>query len=456
LVDYKNQIQRIKTKLEAARKADKKLEVFGAKSHRYRIGRPASEREVCEFEERYSLVLPGCYRAFVTAVGNGGPSYRGSAAGPFYGIYPLGEFVDEILDNPALFLNRPAIIEPDMTDEEWSTITGRINDDETISGEEYDEELGKIYAGLLPIGSQGCSYLHALVLNGPYEGRVVNLDLDQQKPRFAFERNFLDWYERWLDEVICGYLMQDRPTWFGYTMGGDDEHLMRVYAHADGRKTRLEALMGLAKLIAATEESCRKLLDLCGEQDVEIRHQALGMLTKFAYPMAREPLRTHLVGADDDCLAACQSIFWYARKQSKEWVDLLRSRLPMINTPETFRFLSYLLADSGVDFSEDFRPLCMHEHEDIRVIAFYSLGKLKNKRALVDLFVVGLDDASPRVVHTVLQALEGVRDRRLLRAYTRLLDRFRTDEHYVLTNLEHRLRDMGFHSIEEFRMRSAK
>jgi len=379
-----------------------------------------------------------------------------SAAGPFYGIYSLGEFVDEILDDPVRFLNRPAVIEPNITDEKWSTLTKRINDDDVISDEEYDEELGKIYAGLLPIGSQGCSYLHALVLNGPHQGRVVNLDLDRQKPKFAFERNFLDWYERWLDEVISGYLTQDGPTWFGYTMGGDDEHLMRVCAHADGRETKLEALMGLGKLVAATEESCLELLELCGERDAEIRYHALWMLTKFAYPMAREPLRTHIVGTDDDCLAACQSINWYAKKQSKEWVDLLRSRLPTVNTPETFRFLSYLLVESSMDFSRDFRPFCTHEHEDIRVTAFYSLGQLKNKKTLVELFIVGLDDTSPRVVHTVLQALDGVRDRRLLEAYARLLDRFRTDEHYVLTNLEHRLRDMGIGPIRQFRKQSAR
>ena len=39
-------------------------------------------------------------RAFATEIGNGGPSFRGSSAGPFYGIYPLGECIDELLANP--------------------------------------------------------------------------------------------------------------------------------------------------------------------------------------------------------------------------------------------------------------------------------------------------------------------------------------------------------------------
>jgi hypothetical protein len=312
-----------------------------------------------------------------------------------------------------------------------------------IPDEDYERELGKVYAGLLPIGSQGCTYLHALVLNGTHAGRVVNMDFEHGKPKFAFERNFLDWYERWLDEVITGDLAQDGPTWFGYTMGGDDQHLMRVYSNALDRKTRFEALNGLTKLATATEKTCVKLLDLCSDPDKEIRQHALQMLTKFAYPVARAPLHAYITWSDDDCRVACQSIFVYAKTQSKEWAGPLKSRLPAVNTPETFRFISYVLTESGVDFSEDFKPFCKHENEEIRITAFYSLGKLKNKSDFLDLFIVGLDDTCPRVIHTTLQALAGVRDPRLVNAYRRVANRFQTDECSILTNLKHRLKEMG-------------
>lgn len=445
-MNHRDQIQRIITKLTTAQRADRQFKVFGAESHKYRIGRPASEREVCAFEKRYSVSLPSCYRSFLTEVGNGGPSRSGSAAGPFYGIYPLGEGLEELVENPELSLNKSVIIEPGMTEETWAELTMRINGDDEISNEDFEEELGRLYAGLLPIGSQGCTYIHALVLNGPHEGRVVNLDLERQLPTFTFERNFLDWYERWLDEVISGGLLQDGPNWFGYTMGGDDEYLMRVYAEATDRTTRIEALKGLAKLKRANEASCRKLLELCNESDVEIRHFALLMLTKFEYSMAQSPLRSHIAGDDADCLAACQSIYSYAKTQSRDWVNLLRCRLTKVNSPETFRLMSYLFVESKVDFSEDFRPFCTHQDQEIRVSAFYSLGKLKNKQDLVEVFILGLDDSSVRVVHTALQALEGVRDQRLLKPYARISERFKTDEHYVLTNLEHRLKEMGMGS----------
>ena len=380
IASYEGQLQRIRTKLERARKADRKLKVFGAKSHAYRIGGPASEREIGAFEERYALVLPGCYRAFLAGVGNGGLLNKGSAAGPFYGVYPLGGSLDEIVSAPESYLSRPAILDPDMTDEEWSGLTQRINAQDDMPEESYQEALGRIFSGLLPIGSQGCSYLHALVLNGPHAGRVVNLDLELQKPKFAFERNFLDWYERWLDEVIAGYLQQDGPTWFGYTMGGDAEHLLRVYAEAEDRPTRLAALKGLAKLTGATGASCQRLCELCGDGDADVRHQSLQMLTKLAYPLARDPLCAHILGDDPDCLVACQSIRWFAEAQSREWVDLLKSRLPTVTTPETFRFISYLLTSARVDFREEFRPFCTHSNEEIRVTALFSSAGSRPRR----------------------------------------------------------------------------
>ncbi|WP_080753707.1 SMI1/KNR4 family protein [Janthinobacterium lividum] len=440
---HSEQIQRIKTKLTNAQKADKELKVFGADSHQYRIKPPAPEREVRAFEERFSLVLPECYRSFLTSLGNGGQSTCGSAAGPFYGIYPLGHGVDELAERPASHLNKPAIINPAMTDEEWERLMERIKDDDEISDEEYEKEREKIYGGLLPIGSQGCTCIHALVLNGPHAGRVVNLDIDLQRPQFAFEMNFLDWYERWLDEVIAGYLTEGGPTWFGYTMRGDDNQLMHAYAKANNRDTKLEALKGLTKPATATDENCRKLLELCGEEDAEIRRLALAMLTKFSYLMARQSLHAHILSDDYDCLVACQNINWYAKNKANEWSALLRSRLPKVHTSETFRVISYLLLESSMDFSEDFRPFCTHEDENIRVTAFYSLGKLRNKNNLVDLFILGLDDISAKVVHSALQALAGVQDQRLLKAYDRVLERFKTDENYVLTNLKHRFKEMG-------------
>ena len=139
-----------------------------------------------------------------------------SAAGPYFGIFPLGESIHELVDEPEKYLSGNCVLTPEMTDEFWNDLNRRIEEDENISDEEYDKEKGKIFGGILPIGSQGCTYLHGIVLNGEYKGRVVNLDMDWQKPKFTYEENFLDWYERWLDEVILGHLLEP-ASWFGYS-----------------------------------------------------------------------------------------------------------------------------------------------------------------------------------------------------------------------------------------------
>jgi len=214
---YNKQIRRIKNKLLEAKEVDKKLIVFGANKHKYYLNPPATELEVLEFERKFSIELPECYRSFITQIGNGGNSNAKSAAGPYYGIYPLGEHVDDLIyDNPEKYLKNDCIIYPNMTDDYWESLTNDTDENEDISDEDYEKKTGKIYAGILPIGSQGCSYLHAIILNEQYKGRVVNLDMDMQKPHFTFEKNFLDWYEKWLDEVISGELITTKPTWFGY------------------------------------------------------------------------------------------------------------------------------------------------------------------------------------------------------------------------------------------------
>lgn len=217
MTDFSEQINRIKKKLVQAKNTDKDYKVFGASSHKYQINQPATINEIKAFESKYAVQLPEYYRAFILHIGNGGPGYQNSGAGPFYGIYPLGEHLEELVSgNPKAFLTTNCCLHPEMNDVEWENLTPFLNDD-NITDENYYQEIEKIYSGILPLGSQGCSYLHALVLNGQHKGKVINLEMAaEQKPRFAFENNFLDWYERWLDEIISGHLIKASTSWFGY------------------------------------------------------------------------------------------------------------------------------------------------------------------------------------------------------------------------------------------------
>ena len=108
---------------------------------------PASAEAVAAFEARFHVSLPDGYRNFLLWMGNGG-------AGPFYGLYSLGE-----------------------------TEPGQLPD----------------YSGgvVLPLGTQGCTLMTGLVLDGPDRGRVIYYDTDECGPPTVMrEPDFLAWYDR--------------------------------------------------------------------------------------------------------------------------------------------------------------------------------------------------------------------------------------------------------------------
>lgn len=440
MTDHSAQIQRIREKLVLSKQIDTNLEVFGAESHKYVLNSPASEVEVGIFENNYSVQLPECYRAFVTQIGNGGVAYAKSGAGPYYGIYALGENVDDLIyENPELYLKNNCLIYPKITEEVWNSLKGWTDGDEDLTDEEYEKEIGRLYGGILPIGSQGCSYLHALILNGPHKGKVVNIDMDHRTPHFTFENHFLDWYERWLDEVISGDLIGKSAGMFGFSKGGSDQELLNMYLNSEDAEERNDCLWGLLAKLQLSEATVNRVEELI-ESGPENKSFFVRLLCKSDYRRAK-PYLLELVNTD--LLHVFQSVFWYAKAKSGEWLPVIEANIHRINDAETFRFCTYLLQESQSDYGNLLIPFTKNKEVEIRVQAYYSLGGLNNKADLVEVFIPGLHDESNRVVHTTLQALSGVKDERLPEHYRSIAERFKEDQDYILTNLNHRLRDYG-------------
>lgn len=433
---HASQIDRIRVKLRQAKKVDRELKVFGAASHKYRIGKPVSERDVVSFESKYSIRLPDCYRSFLLKVGNTGVGFQNSGAGPFYGIYPLGDGADELLfENTEKYLKGDCILSPELSDENWKALTLSLQD-EHISDEDYDEQTGRIYGGILPIGTQGCSYLHGIVLNGQFSGKVVNLDLDQQKPQFAFEQNFLDWYERWLDEVISKDLIKDGPSWFGYTIGGTEASLIEIYKSNPHPTAKEEVL---ASLMTKRELGKKSLLFLHEKYQIEKGELALNILeilVKHDYLSAKQ----HLLDlGKEDLQPVFQTLFQYAREKSAEWKDFVEQNINRIEAPETFRFCTYLLMEMNFDYGQLIGSFIKHENSGIRSSTVYSIGKLENKENYLDILILGLNDKSTQVILYSLQALSGVTNQKLLPHYKNIANIFLVEENYILCNLEQRL-----------------
>ncbi|XDZ54820.1 SMI1/KNR4 family protein [Flavobacterium tructae] len=427
-----------------AKNADKDLKVFGADSHKYTIGKTISADQIIHFETEYNLELPEDYKAFLLHIGNGGKSDQDAAAGPGYGIFPLGKNVDEFVSvNTKKYLKEACKLYLKMSDEFWIGLNKNIEENDEISNEDFDFELGKIFSGLLPLGTQGCSYYHALVLTGELKGRVVNIDIDRQKPFFTFESNFLDWYERWLDEIIPEITMAEEPHLFRYTLDGLSAYILEVYFSAEDGETKEECLNGILKKEALDAETLSVLEEQYKISSGEIQKTILQILTKFDYERAKPYLVDF---SKQSLLTVFQFVFWYAKGKSADWLEVIKANVDTIEDDETFRFCTYLLKETKLDYGAIIIPFTSNKSEEIRVSAYYALGQMGNKKEYISVFIEGLQDSSNRVIHTTLQALDGVEDKRLLKHYKRIAEKFPVEKDYILVNLNHRLKAYGLNN----------
>ena len=220
--NYTIQIQRIKEKFAQAKEADREFKVFGASKHEYRLGRTVTQKEVSDFEERYIVELPECYKAFIMEFCGSGVLSRNkrflhTIPSPYYGLHSFELYMKPnhrtFDDKLSEILAEEPCMYPNMSDKEWKGYFDTLAKnpvwqelDKKI--EETDEDYYEL-SGLLPLGERGCHFSIALVMVGQYRGRVVYLDdSNYDKPFFTYEDNFLDWYERWLDEITDGTLLK--------------------------------------------------------------------------------------------------------------------------------------------------------------------------------------------------------------------------------------------------------
>lgn len=439
MTDDPLQARRILEKLSVARSADRGLNVFGADSHRYVVHAPATQEAVSDIEKRLAITLPESYRRFLLEVGNGGDGYNGSAAGPFYGIYGLNNRLGS--EWQPKVVAKPCILSPGISQPDWEALVASLHLRGDLDDTAHDMALDTLFGGILTVGSQGCSIYHGLVLNGPYAGRVINLDLDlSASPVFAFESDFLTWYERWLDEVIAGDLLQNGPSWFGYTRGGPERELLAGWLDSRDSQTAHQYLTGLLAKKRLSDATLDVLLTQHPPSARVHRSLICQIVCKHDHAKA-QPLLAEL--ATHEPLAFLQCLHWYARDHAPQWIDevlALASRIPDI---ETFQFFTYVLEAVPVDRGPILAPFTGHEQAAIRRQTLYALGKVPDRRPHLHCFIAGLNDDDSTVVHAALQALKGLKDHSLLSHYRRVAERYPEERDYVLVNLDHRLKEFG-------------
>lgn len=441
---FKDQINRIREKLTKAKKVDKDLKVFGASSHKYLVNQNVSKKDIEKFENKYEIKLPKSYTDFILNIGDNKSTKSNSIAGPFYGLYTFNSCEEYINKNA---LKNPCILKPKMSDDEWDKIIEKAMSND-ISDEDYENQLDKIFGGMLPIGTQGCTYYHYLILNGDYAGKIVNIDEDFQKPKFTFEENFLDWYERWLDEIISGQLLQEGPNWFGYCRGESPEDLISIYKNSSDFEEKQDCINALyTKKVPMPDEVLDEIENLIKQKKDIVNFT--GLLIKSSYDRAIPYLK---LIADTDINSLSKFIWWYAKDKANDWVDIIKSKIVGIEDDESFRFATYVLTSSDDDFGDFILQFTKNPNYDIKLQAFYTLSKAKEKQRYLDTFIQGLQDENPNVVRTALQALNGIKDERLLPYYKELVKKYdnKNDEDYIIVNVNHRLKEYGLDSKSIF------
>jgi SMI1 / KNR4 family (SUKH-1) len=184
--------------------------VFGVDSHDFHANPTLSEADILTFEKEHRVSLPDDFRQFLTNVGNGG-------AGPFYGVFPLGEMDDNFGyrrwqegDGMVGILSEPFPFQ-----EEWNDLSTMPSEDLLDQDpSEYDRQMelferaywsASLVNGAFPICHEGCALRILLVVNGAVAGYLWEDRRSEDgglKPLRLADGSlamFAGWYCEWLE-----------------------------------------------------------------------------------------------------------------------------------------------------------------------------------------------------------------------------------------------------------------
>ncbi|WP_086151252.1 SMI1/KNR4 family protein [Cellulosimicrobium sp. KWT-B] len=204
----------VRERVLALGRSDRRLEVFGAMGHEFRLDEPLTRDDLAEAEAQWGVTLPADYREFLRIVGAGG-------AGPFYGLVTLEldgsnwrwqtRPMEVSTDVHRLAAPFPGPIEPERLRQALTSEPDQDSfDDEeafdaayeawraTFEGWYYsdDHTVGAVY-----LAHQGCAYYDWLIVSGPLRGQVWTDNRADDGNLYPSAASFTEWYLRWLDEA---------------------------------------------------------------------------------------------------------------------------------------------------------------------------------------------------------------------------------------------------------------
>lgn len=361
---YSKQLEQIKTEFQRLKTSDPNFNEFGAGHHKYILNPPLSKNEVKVFEKRNEISLPLCYRSFITKLGDGG-------AGPFYGLMTLEEKqrAPQLLPE---YLKSAPIIHPDLTDEEWQEIRGKLESYSRINRSKYLKELNRIYQGLLCIGDQGYSYYTMLVVSGEHKGRIVYITSALHKPMFHRADNFLDWYKCWLIRIE-GHSHIFQP----YTSISDENRYITIMENSNDNRYKFivtRALLNLDKK-ELSDRTLSILKKNCRHKDVSIFSNSIEVLTLFKYEDAKEYLIENL-HSEDFCerIFVMDTIYKYAMNR----LPTLFTEIELMLSRESNQLVLRIYASILKRYSSTYtvKPQTENESAEAKRLADYAESRL--------------------------------------------------------------------------------
>lgn len=411
----KTELSFMKELLKKADKKDNERKVFGAKQHQYRWAPPVSEEKLQEWEQYFGIILPKEYRSFLKEIAGGG-------AGPYYGIYPI----EEAFCYDKELLCEQCLLKPNMTKKEWKEISENL---------EYD------YGGILPIGTQGCTYETGLVLTGEYRGRIVYFDYDCEGiPFFVEENDFLQWYVRWLEEVINGY----KIFLFGCNVGGNEETLIEKYQKAETEKRKLDILNSFFKFQHIKPKTERFIWKIQQNSSKTIKEVAADILLHFGSKKGEKMLE--LFWNEKQYAAAVRVISNRQKYDFEKWYEKIFSVTDILQGEDLVKAAHILSKCSKMTVGDMLKLLDnpnSTEQEKCRMV--YYTTKMPQKEKYIEQYIRLFLKESDYFRLIVIQALSDVENEKLFQVYDDFIEKQKAAEKgkrreptigYIFSNLE--------------------
>jgi hypothetical protein len=149
-----------------------------------RLNPPLPNSRVVAFEQSHEISLPGGYREFIQCIGDGGDGP------PHYGLNPLGQPACDMRgEERAFWTNLPHVGKPFPFTRYWIWEGGQATDEGTEDA---------VTHGSICIGNEGCGMYWHLIITGAERGNVWMITDEGIQPACP-KRDFVTWYEDWLD-----------------------------------------------------------------------------------------------------------------------------------------------------------------------------------------------------------------------------------------------------------------